>query len=71
MKPQPPKRSWLELEAPRTVINLSWLQRRPLKPGSVAWLVAMRQANSGQRQLDMQAVPAADHAVSLDANTVQ
>ena len=71
LKPQPPKRSWLELEAPRTAINLSWLQRRPLKPGSVAWLVAMRQATSGQRQLDMQAVPAADHAVSLDANTVQ
>ena len=37
--------------------SLSWLRCRPLKPGSVAWLVAIRDASSGQRALDMQAAP--------------
>ena len=71
LKPPPPKHPWFEVEVPLTANNLSWLQRRPLKPGSVAWLVAMRQANSGQRQLAMQAEPAVGHDMSRDATMAQ
>ena len=71
LKPPPPKRPWFEVEVPLAANNLSWLKRRPLKLGSVACLVAMRQANSGQRHLDTQAEPAAGHDVSRDATMAQ
>ena len=47
----------VELVVPVNSGSLSWLRRRPLKPGSVAWLVAIRNENSGQRQLDTRAAP--------------
>ena len=49
--------SCFEVETPQGCNNMSWLQRRPLKPGSVAWLVAIRRANAGQRESNEQAVP--------------
>ena len=52
----PSEKSSFEVEAPQRTNGMSWLQCRPLKPGSVAWLVAIRRANVGQRDFDTQAV---------------
>ena len=48
----------MDFVVPPSPCSLSWLHSRPLKPGSVAWLVAIRNAASGERRLDMQAQPA-------------
>ena len=57
----------IEFDMPGNSGSSSWLARRPLKPGSVAWLVAIRNANSGQRQIDTLAAPAvADRRAPCD-----
>ena len=57
--------SEIDFDVPLSSGSLSWLHRRPLKPGTVAWLVAIRNGSAGQRQLDMRAEPAAAVRQSL------